>query len=126
MAISEVHTFPQFSQFDVVSQFGPTKLRYTFTYRERTRSWYLDLHELNGTPVMLGRRISAKWVPTWGIARIPELMAGVLYVIGRENYEQDDLGTNDLRLWYVPEEDYFFFQSNQQSALEPTVTITSP
>jgi hypothetical protein len=125
MAIQEIHTFPQFSQFDLTMQLGPTKLNLRMTYRERTKSWYLDIYEINGTPVVLGRRLSANWSPIIGYAAIPGLIDGVLYVPGIEGYEQEDLGQT-LLLWYISNQDGLFFLSPDSDGLDPVVTITSP
>lgn len=126
MAISELHTFPHISSVSLLSQFGPTQLEYNFTFRERTQSWYMDIRRLSGESLMLGRRISQSWMPTLGYGVLWELMRGVLYVIGSNGaYKQSDLGQS-IKVWYIPESDLFFFNTNATTILDPTVTITSP
>ena len=123
--ISEIHTFPQFSQFTITMVLGPTKLTLRMTYRERTLSWYLDIYELNGTPLLLGRRLSANWIPMYGYAYLLGLIEGVLVVRGLEGYEQKDLGKT-LILEYIPEQDLLLLIDNPTSPQDPIVTITSP
>lgn len=37
------------------------------TFRERTGAWYMDLFELDGTPIVFGRRVSPNFVPLLGL-----------------------------------------------------------
>jgi hypothetical protein len=126
MAIQEIHTFPQFSQFTLTMQMGPTKLTLRMTWRDRTKSWYLDIFQIDGTPLVLGRRLSPYWSPIFGDARTPELIDGSIAVRGLDGYEQDDLGTTSLLLWYIPFSDLLLLAPDEVDPLEPTITITSP
>jgi len=126
MSISEMHTFPHISSVSLLSKFGPTQWEYSFTFRARTQSWYMDIRRLSGEALMLGRRISQSWMPTIGYGALWELMEGVLWVIGDNGpYIQSDLGKS-IKVWYIPESDLFFFRTNDATILDPTVTITSP
>lgn len=125
MPIQELHTFPQFSKVSATMQLGPVKLRYRLTWRERTKSWYIGLYELNDTPLLVGRRLSPFWSPLYGNATIPELIQGLLFVRGVEGYSQKDIGTEALLLWYIPFEDFAFFEQNSTEPLL-TTTILAP
>lgn len=122
MPLQEVHTFPQFSSFSLTMELGPTKLFLRMTYRERTQSWYLDVRELNDTPVVLGRRISARYMLTLTYPELSELIAGELYAMGLDGGTQQDLGKT-LKLWFIPEEDFWFFQPDISDPLAPTISI---
>ena len=37
------------------------------TFRERTGAWYMDLFELDGTPIVFGRRVSPGFAPLLGL-----------------------------------------------------------
>lgn len=37
------------------------------TFRERTGAWYIDLFELDGTPIVFGRRVSPIFMPLFGL-----------------------------------------------------------
>lgn len=66
------------------------------TYRERTGSWYLDLWDPLGAPLLLGRRLSPNWSPQGGV--ITDGPPGLLAVFGRDPYERDE-----IELWYFTE-----------------------
>lgn len=122
MAIAVLHTFPQFAQFSLTSQLGPTKLRLRMTYRERLQSWYLDVYTLDGLPLLLGRRLSPLWSPMFGAVALMETIGGFLLTKGVENYRQDDLGRT-LFLWYVSFADLQILAGNEPDPLKPTITI---
>jgi uncharacterized protein DUF6983 len=63
------------------------------TYRERTSSWYLDLWDENGRPLVLGRRLSPNWGPTVGVLTAGP--PGKLFVFGEDPYARDE-----IELWY--------------------------
>ena len=69
------------------------------TYRKRSSSWFLSLFDLEGTPILTGRRLSPGWGVNLGHIGKPE---GVLLVVGSTDpYRRDDLGTR-LRLTFYP------------------------
>lgn len=122
--ISEVQTFPRFSNFDISMELGPTRLTLEFTWRARTKSWYLDIFEVNGNPLLLGRRLSAYWSPMYGYADLPDIIEGALFVRGIEG-AQKDLGKT-LILEYYPFQDLRIISGIPANPEAPTVTITSP
>ena len=71
-------------------QIGGQTFRYRLTWLERRRSWYFDLMQLDETPIMVGRRISANaaTIPF----NVPGFDPGGITVIGLDQYEQSDLG----------------------------------
>lgn len=64
-----------------------------FVYRERTASWYFDLHDEQGEPIVLGRRLSPGWSPALGVTSGPP---GAFYVFGKDPYDR-----HELELWYL-------------------------
>lgn len=72
---------------------GGVDFRVRCTWRERTRAWYLDLYAADGTPLVVGRRLSPGWAPYAGIqtAGMPD---GVVWVRGPNDYARDDLGAS--------------------------------
>ena len=78
-------------------ELGEEVYRLTFTWRVRTRGWYLDIHTEEGVPVLLGRRLSPGSGPALGVT--PEALEDVLLIVlGREPYAQGDLGREGLRV----------------------------
>ena len=75
--------------------------RAVLTWRQRTRSWYLDLYLADGTPVALGRRFSPGWSPVRG-STSEDLPPGSFVVAGQDGYRRSDLG-RDLVLRYYTE-----------------------
>lgn len=61
-------------------------------WRARTGSWYLDLRDEQGEPIVLGRRLSPSWSPALGVTEGPP---GTFYVFGRDPYDRFE-----LELWY--------------------------
>lgn len=102
--------FPDLPCFRVAVTLGPLDgpgevfvLR--FTYRTRTASWYVDVFESNGETLLLaGRRLSPGWSPHRGIV-VEGMPDGVLYVRGRDEFERDDLGTDNLRVVFFDAEE---------------------
>jgi hypothetical protein len=71
------------------------------TYRDRLGSWYMDLLEQDGTPVLLGRRVTPGWA--LNLAKHPENdIDGLLKVSNiPDPYSRDALG-NELTVTYYP------------------------
>jgi hypothetical protein len=74
-----------------------------FTWRPRLDAWYVDLHTVEGVPLVVGRRMSAGWAPFVGL-RIEGLPTGLLYVRGSDGYARGDLGGNLRLVHYTDEE----------------------
>ena len=122
MAIQTLHGFPQFSAFVFRMELNGIRLQFRMTFRERTKSWYLDMFESNGDPLMLGKRLSPFWSPTFGAARISGLIEGSIFVRGNEGYKQEDL-SRELDVWYIPKADLAFFQPTTLDPLAPTIVL---
>ena len=75
------------------------------TWRERPAGWYLDLWQVDGTPIALGRRLTPGWDPILGlgIADSPD-DGGFLTVRGPDPYERADLGTALRLVWMTTAE----------------------
>lgn len=71
------------------------------TWRERPAAWYLDLLEIDETPIILGRRVVAQWLPVFGFVID---IAGQFVVLGTEGYDRDDLA-DSLQLVYFGEDE---------------------
>lgn len=70
-----------------------------FTFRDRTSSWYLDLFDVDGNPLALGRRLSPGYSPLLGVA-VDRGPSGYLLVTGSDPYEREG-----IRLFYVTDVD---------------------
>lgn len=81
---------------------GGTVYRLRLTWRERLDAWYAGLYEQDGTPVRVGKRVSAEWVLFHREMEATE--DGMIYVYGRDNYARDDLGEG-LLILYVPKDE---------------------
>ena len=67
-------------------------------YRERRRSWYVDIRDQDGDPIVLGRRLSPHWSPDKDVS--VDGPAGLLVAIGPEPY-----GRHGVDLWYYTTEE---------------------
>lgn len=67
---------------------GETQYRMRLTFRARTASWYVDLFELNGTPIIVGARVSPNWGPLFKIPRLAK-PGGEFTVIGPDPYSRE-------------------------------------
>lgn len=79
------------------------RYRLRLTWRERCRSWYVDLLDAETEdPILVGRRLQPGFVP-WRAERagMPD---GVLYVRGVDGYQRGDLGTSLQLLFYEDDE----------------------
>lgn len=93
-----IQGFPLLPSHDQTVVLVSDQFTLTFTFRERTNSWYLDLRTVAGVDLVLGVRLSVKWSPTLGLA-IEGLPAGALYTRGPDGYVRGDLG-DQLRLMF--------------------------
>lgn len=50
--------FPEQPQHEYTITLDGVQFQVKLTYRDRRGSWYLDLEDANGTPIVLGRRCS--------------------------------------------------------------------
>jgi hypothetical protein len=98
---------------------GAAQYRMRLTWRARTAAWYFDLYQLDGTPIILGVRLSPGWGPM--LKLVPDgRPAGRFYVRGPEPYEREMLAP-DGRLVLVHYSDSEIPAPSEADAL--TVTI---
>lgn len=96
----ELSTFPSLPSSIQTMTLDGAQFRLRLTWRHRNQGWYLDLWTLAGTPLLLGRRLSAGWSPNLALV-LEDGPDGFLYVRGLDGYAREDLGTS-LRLMYYP------------------------
>jgi len=96
-------TFADQPEHEIVAELSGVQFRLRFVWRPRLSSWYLDVRELDGTAVALGRRLSPGFGPLAGLS-LPAGPTGVLYVEGPEPYRQTDLGGALSLVYYGPDE----------------------
>lgn len=79
--------------FQTVS-LGGTSYRIRSVWRERSRSWYLDVYLADGTGIALGRRVAASGILVRDLARTDAnaTYGGVLFAAGKDRYAREDLG----------------------------------
>lgn len=59
--------FPDLPQGTTTQTWDDRQIQIRTTFRERTGSWYMDLFELDGTPIVFGRRVSPSFIPLLGL-----------------------------------------------------------
>lgn len=91
-------TFPAVPQVEYTVTLEGRQFRLEFTWRRRLQAWYVSLYALDGTPLALGRRLSAGWDPFFGFV-IEDGPDGIFLTRGTDGYAREDLGVN-LRLLY--------------------------
>lgn len=62
-----------------------------YVWSERLDAWYVDILTRAGEPLILGRRMSAGWMPWQGVV-LEGLPSGVVLIRGQDDYARDDLG----------------------------------
>lgn len=72
-------------------------------WRDRLAAWYFDLRLLDGTALVLGRRVSSGWSPVVGIKR-DGMPPGYLLVRGVPEYTREQLGTDVQIVYYSADE----------------------
>ena len=87
----QLAAFPESPQHTQTVSLGGVQFRVTFTFRDRTSSWYMDLRTIGEEDLALGRRLSPRWGPVLNLALVggPK---GILWVEGPEPYARFDLG----------------------------------
>lgn len=101
MASFEVATFSELPAFEQVVELDGQEYRLRLEYKSRTGSWYLDLRDTTGREIVVGRRLSPEFSPTFNLF-LENGPPGVLLARGPDNYDRHDLG-EDLVVVYVPE-----------------------
>ena len=97
--IVELATFPDLPRSQQTVTLEDNQYRVRLTWRPRLNGWYLDLTELDETPIAVGRRLSPGWGPLIGLLPA-EAPAGLFYVRGPSEYEQGSLGDSLKLLYY--------------------------
>lgn len=104
MASQILPGYPALAQHSYIVTLGELRYRFTFTWRERPKSWYFDLQAQDGTELVLGRRLAPGWSPLLSVDLGDYTLDGLLYCRGPSNYERSDWG-DTLRLVFVPQAD---------------------
>lgn len=120
MANAILPGYPVYPQHSFVVTLGEARYKVTLIWRERSSSWYMDLHTQDGTELVLGKRLAPGWSPLAGVDLGAHALNGVLYCRGPEDYERNDLG-DTLVLVYVPQADIDAAASASTSRLTFTV-----
>ncbi len=60
--------FPDLPQHTITTTWGDRQVKIRLTFRDRMSSWYLDIFELDDTPIVFGRRVSPQFAPLLGLA----------------------------------------------------------
>jgi hypothetical protein len=112
-------TFPNLPASRQTVTLESTQYRVRLTWRHRCQGWYFDLWTLDGTPLLLGRRLSAGWGPNLGLI-VENGPTGFLLVRGLDGYAREDLGDSVQLVYYTAAE---LQAASTTTASEITVTI---
>ena len=67
----------------------------SFVWKSRMRAWYVDIADVNGTPLVQGTRVTPGWAP-WVQLQIPAMPPGIYIPVGPDPYAENDLGQSVL------------------------------
>lgn len=95
---SRLAAFPDFPKHTQQVTLDGVAYLVTFTWRDRTASWYLDFALLDGTVLIAGMRVSPSW--PLNLACLDGGPPGLLYCRGVDAYVRSSLGTDDLAVIY--------------------------
>lgn len=95
--------FPNLPQHQMTIVIDDLVYLVTFTWRDRSKSWYVDFSNSEGVPLIVGRKLSPGWSPVRGIV-VEGMPTGEFYVRGSPGYKMEDFGTT-LRLTYYPRDE---------------------
>lgn len=104
MATAILPGYPDQPVHSYIVTLGTTRYRLTYTWRERSASWYVDFALPDGTALVVGRRLVPGWSPLGAVDLGVNHPDGLLLCRGPEDYERWDLGA-DLVLVFVPSAD---------------------
>ena len=106
MAVSLVPGFPDLPSHRMRVTLGARTYGLRFTFRARTASWYVDIYDADGEPLILGQRMSPRWSPLAGynIDAAPDSDGQGVIVIGPDPYDRAMLG-DVLRLVHLDASD---------------------
>jgi hypothetical protein len=91
----DIPAFPSLPRHSYVIPLGGVEYEITYTYRERTASWYIDLRTAAGVDIALGRRLTPGSTP---FTRLE--LPGMLYCAAADGFARRDLGTPEFLLTY--------------------------
>lgn len=94
----EIQTYPDEPASVQTVTLGGTQYRLTLTWRDRTASWYADLHTVAGVAIAVGRRVSPGLTLLYGL-QLANWDGGDILAFGPDPYVRSDLGSA-VRLWY--------------------------
>ena len=91
-----IPVFEQNPAYEYSIQLEGVSYRLTFTWNERTKAWYLDIADDNGTEIVSGKRIIHTW-PLFGRYALDTLPPGSFFALVLDDSDLDplfeDLGT---------------------------------
>lgn len=100
MAGVDLPGFPRRPRHEYQITLGEIDYTVRLTYRTRTRSWYLDLYDVDGVAIATGRRLSPGSSPL-----APLEIDGLLFVFGIDPYIREDLATELLLATYYTDDE---------------------
>lgn len=125
MAVSQIAAFPDEPQHFMTIAWGDRQVRLSFTWRNRTGSWYLDVFELDdtevGAAIVRGRRVSPRWAPLAGLRSVGLPQSPVLVIdggVGSDPFPRSELGLS-VRALLVDVADF----PSPPDPLDLTVTV---
>lgn len=90
-----------------------SQYRLRLVWMHRLQSWYLDLLTLEGTPLALGRRLSAGWSPNVGLV-LEDGPPGLLFVRAADRFPREAMGKGAKLMYYSQAE----LQAARDAAVE--------
>lgn len=96
-----------------------TEYQIVLTWRQRPRSWYMDLYDVDGSSIALGRRLDPGWALLRGVQH-DQKPPGSFVVLGSTPYRRTDLG-DGLRLVYYTQEELSSLPEPEEDTFEVTV-----
>lgn len=99
----ELKVYQELPQHTQTVTLEGVQYRLRLTWFERLQAWYLDLYQLDETPIALGRRVTPEWAPLARLLPVGK-PTGELYVRGPDPYRRDELGPLVLLRYYTADE----------------------
>lgn len=115
----EIQTYPDEPSSVQTVTLGGTQYRLTLTWRDRTQSWYADLHTVDDVEIALGRRLSPGLPVLYGL-QLADWAGGDILPFGPDPYLRDDLGSA-LRLWFYTAAELAIITTPTASGLRVTL-----
>ncbi len=80
-----------------------TEYNCVFYWGGRAGAGFMSLYTLDGTPVLLQRRMRPNWSPTQGL-HPEDIPAGIIMVLAKKDYNKSDLGSDVITMYYPASE----------------------